>query len=46
MAANIKKIITTNEEIYFDGFKALDKPITRVTVSAVIDNPCAGKYVG
>ncbi len=45
MAVNIKRIITTNEEIYFDGFKAVDKPITRVTVSAVIDNPCAGKYV-
>ncbi|CVK20298.1 amino acid synthesis family protein [Sporomusa sphaeroides] len=45
MGANIKKIVTQKETIYYDGFKGVEKPITRVVVAAVIDNPCAGKYV-
>ena len=45
LGANIKKIVTQKETFYYDGFKEVGKPITRVVVAAVIDNPCAGKYV-
>jgi len=44
MAANIKKIVTQKETIYFEGFKKTKEPITRVVVAAVIDNPYAGRY--
>ena len=44
MAANIKKIFTQIETIYYEGFKKAEKPVTRVVVAAVIDNPYAGKY--
>jgi hypothetical protein len=42
MELEIRKIITTIEEIRFEGFKELEKPIKRVAVSAVIKNPFAG----
>ncbi|HZJ90214.1 MAG TPA: amino acid synthesis family protein [Oscillospiraceae bacterium] len=45
MELEIRKIITTIEEIRFEGFKELEKPIKRVAVSAVIKNPFAGSYV-
>lgn len=41
---NIRKIVTTIEEVNFEGFKALEKPIKTVSVSAVIANPYAGSY--
>lgn len=44
MAVDIKKIVTQKETTYFEGFKKADKPVTRVVVAAVIDNPYAGKY--
>lgn len=44
MAANIKKIVSQRETIYYEGFKAAEKPINRVVVAAVIDNPYAGRY--
>jgi hypothetical protein len=40
----IRKIVTTVEEIRYEGFSGLEKPIRRVAVSAVIQNPFAGKY--
>lgn len=40
----IKKIVTTIQEVCFEGFKELKKPIITVSVSAVIKNPFAGKY--
>ncbi|MDR3139921.1 MAG: amino acid synthesis family protein [Treponema sp.] len=40
----IRKIVTTVEEIRYEGFSDLEKPIRRVAVSAVIHNPFAGKY--
>lgn len=44
MSANIKKIMTQKETIYYEGFGKTAKPITRVVVAAVIDNPYAGRY--
>lgn len=44
MAAQIKKIVTTKETIYAEGFKGVAKPINRVIVAAVIENPLAGQY--
>lgn len=41
----IRKIVTTIEDVKFEGFKELDQPIKTVSVAAVIENPFAGKYV-
>jgi hypothetical protein len=43
--AKIRKIVTNVEEIYLEGCKEVENPIRRCTVAAVIENPCAGKYV-
>jgi hypothetical protein len=40
----IRKIVTTVEEIRYEGFSDLAQPIHRVAVSAVIKNPFANKY--
>lgn len=40
----IRKIVTTVEEIRYEGFTDVEKPIHKVAVSAVIKNPFAGKY--
>jgi hypothetical protein len=40
----IRKIVTTIEEIRYEGFSDVKQPIHRVAVSAVIKNPFAGKY--
>ena len=45
MGAKIRKIVTKTETMYAEGFKEVSKPITRVIVAAVIENPSAGKYV-
>lgn len=44
MALNIRKIVTVVEDIHVEGHKALDAPIKRCAVMAVIKNPYAGKY--
>lgn len=41
----IRKIVTNVEEIRFEGFRELEKPIHKCSVAAVIQNPFAGKYV-
>ncbi|MGN0436366.1 MAG: amino acid synthesis family protein [Wujia sp.] len=41
----IRKIVTNVEEIKFEGFKPLESPIKKCSVSAVIKNPFAGEYV-
>ena len=41
----IRKIVTTIEEIREEGFKPVDPPIKRCAVCAVIKNPFAGRYV-
>lgn len=45
MELSIRKIVTNLEEIRYEGFKELEKPIKKCSVSAVIKNPYAGKYV-
>ena len=45
MAVKIKKLFRTLETINYEGFKEVEKPINRVFVAAVIDNPFAGQYV-
>jgi hypothetical protein len=41
----IRKVAIGIEEIFGEGFKALEKPLKKCSVSAVIKNPFAGKYV-
>lgn len=41
----IRKIVTSVEEIRAEGFAAVDPAIKRCSVAAVIRNPFAGKYV-
>ena len=45
MEISIRKIVTNVEEIKFEGFLPLEKPIKKCSVSAVIKNPYAGAYV-
>jgi hypothetical protein len=44
MSVQIRKIVTVVEEIRTEGKKALDAPIKRCAVMAVIKNPFAGRY--
>src|SRR5574341_578310 len=41
----IRKLLTVVEEIYEDGGRRTAKPIKKVAAVAVIENPCAGRYV-
>lgn len=41
----IRKIVTTIEEISYEGFAPVNPPIHKCAVSAVIRNPFAGQYV-
>ena len=41
----IRKIVTSIEEIRAEGFGAVDPAIKRCSVAAVIKNPFAGRYV-
>lgn len=41
----IRKIVTTIDEIREEGFSPMEAPIHKVSVAAVIKNPYAGKYV-
>lgn len=41
----IRKIVTNMEEIRYEGFQPLEKPIHKCSVAAVIENPFAGSYV-
>jgi len=40
----IRKVVTTIEEVRYEGFKELERPIKTVMVAAVIENPFAGKW--
>lgn len=40
----IRKLVISEEEVFFEGFKALEKPIKTIAVAAVIKNPYAGKW--
>lgn len=45
MELSIRKIVTNVEEIHYEGFKELEKPLKKCSVAAVIKNPFAGSYV-
>ena len=45
MSVEIRKIVTTKEDVDFEGFTKTEKTIRSVTVAAVIKNPMAGRYV-
>ena len=40
----IRKVVTTIEEVRYEGHKELERPIKTVAVACVIENPFAGKY--
>lgn len=44
MEPEIRKIVTTVEEIYREGASALGRPLRVATATAVIKNPFAGAY--
>ena len=44
MAVDVRKWVTFSEEILSEGGRALDKPLRRVAVAAVLTNPYAGRY--
>lgn len=44
MSVQIRKIVTVVEEIRSEGKKALETPIKRCAVMAVLKNPFAGQY--
>lgn len=41
---NIRRVHTVVEEIHHEGHHALERPLIRVAVAAVIENPFAGSY--
>lgn len=45
MSPEIRKIVTFDEEVFVEGFKAADTPWRMFAVAAVIKNPWAGRYV-
>jgi hypothetical protein len=40
----IRKIVTVIEDIHGDEGRAAEKPLRKVAVTAICDNPCAGRY--
>lgn len=45
MQPEIRKIVTYDEEVFVEGFKAAPKPWRMFAVAAVLHNPWAGRYV-
>lgn len=45
MGAEIRKIVHFDEEVFIEGFKAVEKPWRLFAVAAVIKNPWAGRFV-
>ena len=45
MAAEIRKIITYEEETFIEGFKVAAEPVRMFAVAAVVTNPWAGRFV-
>jgi hypothetical protein len=42
---DIRKLVTSIEEIHAEAGHTVDPPLRRVAVAAVCANPCAGRYV-
>ena len=45
MQPTIRKIVTYDEEVFVEGFKAADKPWRMFAVAAVVSNPWASRFV-
>lgn len=45
MTPNIRKIVTYEEEVLVEGFKAVKEPWRLFAVAAVVENPWAGRFV-
>ena len=45
MSPEIRKIVTYDEEVLIEGFKAASPPWRMFAVAAVVTNPWAGRYV-
>lgn len=45
MTPEIRKIVTYDEEVFIEGFKAAETPWRMFAVAAVVTNPWAGRYV-
>ncbi|WP_271946760.1 amino acid synthesis family protein [Ruegeria faecimaris] len=45
MQPNIRKIVTFDEEVLAEGFRAAERPWRMFAVAVVVSNPWAGRYV-
>ena len=45
MTPNIRKLVTYDEEVLVEGFRAADKPWRMFAVAVVLQNPWAGRFV-
>ena len=45
MKAKIRKLIVQVDEVHIEMDQAINPPTRRALAMAVIENPCAGKYV-
>ena len=45
MQPEIRKIVTYDEEVLIEGFKAAETPWRLFAVAAVVKNPWAGRFV-
>ena len=45
MTPEIRKIVTYDEEVFVEGFRAAEKPWRMFAVAAVLRNPWAGRFV-
>lgn len=45
MTPNIRKIVTYDEEVLVEGFRAAEKPWRMFAVAVVLQNPWAGRFV-
>lgn len=45
MQPNIRKIVTFDEEVLVEGFRAAERPWRMFAVAVVVSNPWAGRYV-
>ncbi|MBI4337996.1 MAG: amino acid synthesis family protein [Chloroflexi bacterium] len=41
----VRKLVTIVEEVWSEGGRPLERPLRKAAAIAVIENPCAGRYV-
>ena len=45
MHPKVRKIVSYDEEVFIEGFKAAEEPWRMMAVAAVVENPWAGRFV-